>query len=220
MPAGAPITMLCAFQLRPGVTPDRALRAYEDMTRGAQAWQDELMGAKKSQVKMKRSKELLEVEIRMPQMDPATRAMQKTMWGGDVQKYVLAVRDGRVIQAMGAKPREILETWGKTSGPANAPIFAAAATRTKGADVLIFTDPVAFFGSMIKTAQDPSVKQASAMMNAVPGLADLKAPMVISLWGGKTSALDIQLPFQTLANLAQVVRPFMGMMGAPPPPAR
>jgi hypothetical protein len=217
MPAATPMTMMCAFQLRAGVTPERALTAYTGMIKEAQGWQDELIG-KKSKIKVKRSKDLLEVEMTMPQADPATRAMQQAMWGGDTQRYVVTVRDGRVVQAVGSKPRELLESWSKAAPAGNAPIFAGATARTRGAEILFFADPVAFFGAMVKGAQDPSVKQAGAMMNAVPGLATLQAPVVFAVWGGKTTAFELQLPFQSLANVAQVVRPFMGMMGGPPPP--
>jgi hypothetical protein len=224
LPAAIPLANLCAFPLRPGVTPDRALGAYTAMMKDMQGWQDELLGPKKSKIKFKRSKDLLEMEISMSNPDPATRAMQRAMWGGDSQKYVLAIRDGRVVQAQGIKPREVLERWG-TGTAAVPPIFASTLARTKGAEVLIYSDLVALIASGIKAAQEPSLKQAGAMMGAVPGLADLKAPLVIALWGGKTTALELHFPIQTLTNIAQVVRPFMGMMGAgaappPPPPAK
>jgi hypothetical protein len=157
----------------------------------------------------------------MPNPEPAARAMQRAMWVGDTQKYVLAVRDGRVVQAQGLKPREVLARWSAGGGAGTTPIFASAAARTRGADVLIYSDLVALIAAGAKSADDPSVKQVGAMVNAVPGLTELKAPLVIALWGGKTSALELQLPIQTLTNVAQVVRPFMGMMGAgAPPPAK
>jgi hypothetical protein len=121
------------------------------------------------------------------------------------------------VQAQGSRPREILQRWDQPAKAGAAPIFENVAGRTKGAEVLVFVDLMSFLNAVGKAADDPSVKQVGAMMNAVPGLSELRAPLVVAMWGGKTTAVDLQLPYQTLANLAQVVRPFMGMMGGPPP---
>jgi hypothetical protein len=215
--AVAPLDNLCAFQLRAGVTPARALDGYADAFKSTQAWNNEVMGSKKSRVTVKKSKDVVEIEVLAPNPDPRSRAMQKAMWGGDLQKYALAVRDGRLLVAQGAKPREVLQRWDQPAKAGAAPIFDGVSGRTRGAEVLLYLDLMSFVGAVSKAAEDPSVKQVGAMMNAVPGLSELRAPLVMSMWGGKTTAFDFQFPFQTLANVAQVVRPFMGMMGGPPP---
>jgi hypothetical protein len=213
----APLDNLCAFQLRPGVTPERALDGYAQAFKASAAWQNEVMGKKSSKVTVKRSKDLVEIDVVMPNPDPRSRAMQKAMWGGDLQKYAVAVRDGRLVQAQGTRPKETLQRWSEPAKAGGAPIFDAVASQTKGADVLMFVDLLSFLGAAGKAADDPSVKQVGVMMNAVPGLAELRAPLVIAVWNGKTTAVDLQFPHQSLVNLAQVVRPFMGMMGGPPP---
>jgi hypothetical protein len=217
----APLNTVCAFPLRQGVTAARALDNYAALMQGSQAWQDEILGNKKSKTKIKRSKDVLEVEMTVPNPDPAGRAVQRAMWGGDVQRYAMTVKDGRLVQAQGPKPLDILAKWkaAPAAAPGAAPIFTAALDRTKGADVLVFIDLVSFFSSIGKNAQEPQMKQLGAMMGAVPGLNDLKAPLVLAVWGGKTTAIDLQLPYQSLANVAQVVRPFVGMMGGQPAPA-
>jgi hypothetical protein len=54
------------------------------------------------------------------------------------------------------------------------------------------------------------------MMTAVPGLADLRAPMVLNGHGGSVAAIEIQVPYGSLQNIARVVSAFMGQMGATP----
>jgi hypothetical protein len=213
----APLDNLCAFQLRPGVTPARALDGYAQAFKSSQAWNDEVMGKKKSRVTVKRSKDLVEIEVYAPSPDPRSRAMEKAMWGGDLQKHAVVARDGRLLVAQGRVPREILQRWGQPAKAGGAPIFENVAGRTRGAELLMFMDLMSVVGAVSKAAEDPSVKQVGAMLNAVPGLSELRAPMVLAMWGGKTTAFDLQFPYQTLANVAQVVRPFMGMMGGPPP---
>jgi hypothetical protein len=121
------------------------------------------------------------------------------------------------VVAQGPRPREILQRWDQPAKAGAAPIFESVAGRTRGAELLLFIDLMSIVGAVSQAAEDPSVKQVGAMMNAVPGLSQLRAPVVMALWGGKTTAFDLQFPYQTLANVAQVVRPFMGMMGGPPP---
>jgi hypothetical protein len=212
----APLDNLCAFQLRPGTTPARALDSYAQAFKNSQAWNDELLGKKKTKVTVRRSKELVEIDVQTAGLDARSRALTQAMWGGDVQRYAIAVRDARLVQAQGAKPKEILRRWDQP-GRGAAPIFDGVASRTRGAEVLAFVDLMSMVGAGTKAADDPSVRQVGAMMNAVPGLAELRAPLVLAVWGGKTTAIDLQLPYQSLVNVAQVVRPFMGMMGGPPP---
>ena len=215
----APLENLCAIQLRPGVDPARALDSYAAAFKSSQAWQDEVLGKKKSKVTVKRSKDVVDVEIALSTPDKTSRELQRAMWGGDNQKFALQVRDGRLLQAQGPKPRAILASWSEPAKGGGAPIFTSVAGRTRGAEVLVFMDFMALLTSVSKTAQDPSMKQLGAMTGAVPGLAELRAPLVLALYGGKTTAFDIQFPYQSFANVAQVMRPFMGMMGGPPPPA-
>jgi hypothetical protein len=214
----APFENLCAIQLRPGVDPAQALASYAAALKGTQAWQDEVLGKKKSKVTIKPSKDIIDVEVSLTYPDQKSRELQRVMWGGDTQKFSMQARDGRLWLAQGAKPRELLRTAGEP-GKGTAPIFTSVAARTKGAEALFFMDLMALVSSFSKTADDPSVKQLGAMTGAVPGLSELRAPLVFALWAGKTTAFDVQFPYQSFANVATVVRPFMGAMGGPPPPA-
>ena len=212
----APFENLCAIQLRPGVDPAHALASYAAVLKGTQAWQDEVLGKKKSKVTVKSSKDIIDVEVSVTYPDKQSRELQRVMWGGDTQKFSMQARDGRLWLAQAPKPRELLRTAGEP-GKGTAPIFTAVAARTKGAEALVFLDLMALVSSFSKAADDPSVKQLSAMTGAVPGLSELRAPLVFAMWAGKTTAFDMQFPYQSFANVAMVVRPFMGAMGGPPP---
>jgi len=54
------------------------------------------------------------------------------------------------------------------------------------------------------------------MMAVVPGLAELRTPVVLSGGGGTVPVIEFQVPFGSLQNVARVVGVFMGQMGATP----
>ena len=88
--------------------------------------------------------------------------------------------------------------------------------RYKDAEGLFVFDFVSLLSTTSKAAAEPTMKQLAAMMGAVPGLTELRAPLVVAFHGGATSGVDVQIPFESLANAARVVRPFIGKMGASP----
>jgi hypothetical protein len=215
--APPPMTGICVYPLRPSVTPKRALDGYAAMLNDVQPWNNELLGRGKTTTKVKRSKDLIEVETTQSEAEPAARAVRVSLLGGDTVRNAVTVRDGRLVQVQGPNPRELLEQLGARKGDVSkAPILASTLTRYKEAEGLFYFDFMSLFSSALKGVQDPTGKQLGAMMGAVPGLVDLRAPLVVTLRGGATTGVDVQIPFQSLANVAHVVSPFVGKMGAAP----
>ena len=215
--APPPMTVICAFPLRPGVTPKRALDGYAAMLNHVQGWNDEVVGRGIVKTKVKRSKDVIEIETTKFESDPTERAVRVALYGGDTIRSAVAVRDGRLFQVQGANPRELLRQIGaQKSDMAKAPILTATLARHRGAEGLAYFDFLSLFTATTRGVRYPAAKQVIAMMGAVPGLTELRAPLVLTLRGGATTGIDVQIPFQAFVNVAQVVRPFMGLMGAQP----
>ena len=70
---------------------------------------------------------------------------------------------------------------------------------------------------VVRVAQqsnDPTTNQLKLMFAAVPGLAALHAPLVVVVRSGPKLTIELQAPYGSLENTANVARPFMGVMGA------
>jgi hypothetical protein len=125
------------------------------------------------------------------------------------------------VLAVGAKPREILDRYGKQQPTATtAPILTRTLLDTAGADFLGLVDVASvltsIYGKVQMTGKDLGNMTLTGIVAAVPGLADLRVPVVLLGRGGKVPAIEFQVPFGSLQNLARVVSPFMGQMGAAP----
>ena len=161
---------------------------------------------------------MVEIEKAIERKNPQATALLKAIMGGDAVQTALTVKDRRVVLAMGPKPREILDRYGKPqeSMKTAAPILARSLLDTAGADYLGLVDVVSVLGKVLANSKELGGSTLAAMMTAVPGLADLRAPMVLNGHGGSVAAIEIQVPFGSLQNIARVVSAFMGQMGAPP----
>jgi hypothetical protein len=74
------------------------------------------------------------------------------------------------------------------------------------------------FNKFLGLVKQAGVSQLGMMMAAVPGLPELRVPVVFSGKGGGVPNLELQVPFGSLQNVARVVSGFMGQMGASPAP--
>jgi hypothetical protein len=202
-----PMAMTCAMELRPGVTPRTALDSYTAVVTGMNAWTTEAVGRRTSKIKVKRRRDAVEIEDILVDRDPVVRSARRALVGGDALRYVVTVRDGRLVVQVGEAPPA------RKPGPNATPILTATLTRTAGAEMLAYVDVLAFLAAYGKNAQDPGGRQLGVMLAAVPGLIDLSAPMVFTMRGGPTPSFDFQLPQLALANIARVLKPFMGTMG-------
>jgi hypothetical protein len=179
-------------------------------------WEAEIDGRKPTPLKVKRRGKVVEIEKAIERKDPQATALMKKIVGGNAVQTALTVKDRRVVMAIGPKPREMLDRYGKPqeSIKAAAPIVARSLLDTAGADYLGLVDVVSVLGKVLASSKELGGSTLGAMMTAVPGLADLRAPVVVNGHGGSVAAIEIQVPFGSLQNIARVVSAFMGQMGA------
>ena len=189
-----PIPFMCSLTVRPGVDASRAVDRYVAFLQSSNLWEAEIDGRKAKPVKVKRAGKVVEIEKTVEGKDPQAMAVLKALMGGDVARTALTVKDGRVVLAVGAKPRDILDRYGKQKPITTAaPIVARTLLDTAGADFLGLVDVASvltsIYGRMQMTGKDLGNMTLTGMLAAVPGLADLRAPVVLSGRGGKALAI-------------------------------
>jgi hypothetical protein len=213
-----PLVSLCSLTVRPGVDAARALDRYLAFLQSSNAWDAEVDGRKPKPLKLKRTGKVVEIEKTIEGKDAQALAVMKSILGGDVARSALTVRDGRVVLAVGAKPRELLDRYGKQQVPMKtaAPIVARTLLDTAAANYLGLVDVMSILSKVLANSKELAGQPLGGMMAAVPGLADLHTPVVLSGRGGTLPTLEFQVPFASLQNVARVVSAFMGQMGATP----
>jgi hypothetical protein len=213
-----PVVSMCSLAVRPGVDAARALDRYLAFLQSSNAWDAEVDGHKPKPLKVKRAGKVVEIEKAIEARDPQVMAVMKSILGGDVARSALTVKDGRVVLAVGAKPRELLDRYGRQQAPMKtaAPIVARTLLDTASANGVGLGDVMAILSKVAANSKELAGQPLVGMMAAVPGLADMHAPVVLTSRGGAVPAIEFQVPFATLQNVARVVSAFMGQMGAMP----
>jgi hypothetical protein len=213
-----PLVSMCSLTVRPGVNAGRALDRYVAFLQSSNAWDAEVDGHKPKPVKVKRTGKVVEIEKTIEGKEAQAMAVMKSILGGDVARSALTVKDGRLVLAVGAKPREILDRYGKQQVPAKtaAPILARTLLDTAAANGMGFVDVMSILTKVLTNSKELTGQPLLGMMAAVPGLADLHTPVVLSGRGGTIPTIEFQVPFASLQNVARVVSVFMGQMGATP----
>jgi len=213
-----PVISMCSLTVRPGVDAARALDRYLAFLQSSNAWDAEVDGHKPKPLKVKRTGKVVEIEKALAARDPQIMAVIKSIMGGDVARSALTVRDGRVVLAVGAKPRELLDRYGKEQAPMKtaAPIVARTLLDTASANGVGLVDVMSVLSKVAANSKELTGQQLGGMMAAIPGLADLHTPVALSSRGGPLLSVEFQVPFGTLQNVARVVSAFMGQMGAAP----
>jgi hypothetical protein len=213
-----PATSMCSLTVRPGVDAARALDRYLAFLRSSNVWNAEIEGYKPKPLKVRRTGKIVETEKAIETRDPQVMAVMKSILGGDVARSALTVKDGRVVLAVGAKPRELLDRYGKQQVPMKtaAPIVARTLLDTASANSMGTVDVMSILSKVLANSKELAGQPLGGMMASVPGLADLHTPVVLSSRGGTVPAIELQVPFGSLQNVARVVSAFMGQMGATP----
>jgi hypothetical protein len=213
-----PIRFMCSLSVRPGVDASHALASYLAFLESSNAWEAEIDGRKPTTLKVKHKGKVVEIEKPIERKDSQATALMKTIMGGNAVHTALTVKDRHVVLAIGPKPSALLDRYGKPqdSMKAAAPVLARSLLDTAGADFLGSVDVVSVLGKVLANSKELGGSTLGGMMTAVPGLADLRAPVVLDGHGGSVAAMEIQVPFGSLQNIARVVSAFMGQMGATP----
>jgi hypothetical protein len=216
-PVAVGFTSLCSSSLKPGADPKLAVDTAVALLTSQNAWEAELEGRKASPLKIKRKKDSVEVDKKIQNTDATARAMAKAMAGGDSVKTVVAVKSGRLVQGTGQRAAEFVSSYGPVAGVKNAPLVAATLAATKGMEGVASVDVVAILLRLFGKAKDLPGAQLATVATALPGVTEMKAPLVLELLTGRTLTVDFRIPLGSLDNIGKVVQ---GVLGAGPGPAR
>jgi hypothetical protein len=211
------VATLCSSTLRQGVAGKAALDAAVGLIGSQHAWEGEIEGRKLRPLKIKRSADKVEIEKKIETAEPTARALAKAMAGGDSFHYVISVKDGRLVQAGGPKPKDTLALYGTASAVKDAPLVASALERTKGDEAMASVDVVSFLLRMLKQGKGLPGAELAAMASAMPGVVDMKAPLLFAVRGGNSLTAEFAIPLGSLEAVASVVRSALGALPSPPP---
>ena len=214
--AGAGFATLCSSPLRPGTSSTAGLDAAVALAKAQHGWEAELYGQKLSPPKIKRVRDVVEIEKKIEYRDTTARAMAKAFAGGDTVKTAFTVKDGRLLQATGRDARKTLARYGAEGGIKGAPLVAAALERSKGAEGMVSVDVISMVLRMLKQDKEMPGNELATMAGALPGLAEMKVPFLFTLRGGSSLVGDFHIPLGSLENAAKVVRGMLGPAGAGP----
>jgi hypothetical protein len=149
----------------------------------------------------------------------------RAFMGGDSMKYAAAVRDGTLVQFQGAAPRARLAAW--TLHPtaavptaarpeARSEVMEQALARVRGYAAMALFDPLLPLFKVFEHAADPQSRQLAIMLGALPGLSTTRTPLMVAAPAGPNLAGELHIPVVTFDNIAKLIRPFVGIMGAAP----
>jgi len=212
----AGLSTLCSAALKPNTSGKTALDATVAMMTSQHAWEAELDGRKAGALKVKRGRDAVEIEKKIESKDPTARALAKAMAGGDVLKYALSVKDGRLLMTMGRDAKKALSRYGAASSMANAPLLAATLARTKGDEMMASVDVVSFVLRLVGQGKDLPGKEMAMMAGAMPGVSEMTAPFVFAVRGGTSLVAEFAIPLGSLDSVAKVVRGIVGPAGGAP----
>jgi hypothetical protein len=208
-------TSLCSSPLKSGTNGKAALDAAVAMMTAQHAWEAELDGRKAGSLKVKRERDVVEIEKKIENKDPTARALARAMAGGDIIRYALTVKDGRLLMVTGRDARKTISRYGSGGSLAGAPLLAATVARTKGDEMMASVDVISFVLRVLGQGKDLPGKEMAAVAGAMPGVADMTAPFTFGMRGGNSLMGEFRIPLGSLENVAKVVRGMLGPAGAP-----
>jgi hypothetical protein len=215
--SSVPVRSLCAWRLRPAASPRKVLARYGSLIETYAGWFAALTGQRPGPVKIRRARDVLEIDAPadvLPDENEMARAFRRAMWGGDSVPSAVAVRGRSLVVAHGGPPGQVLAGFGRRPASARGPRITEELERTRGADAMLYADPFVIFAALTKPSDNPLLRQVGVMFSAIPGLTDVRAPIVFTARSGERLSFELAVPTTSLANLAAVVKPFMGEMGA------
>ncbi len=217
-PSDSGLSTLCSSALKSGARGKAALDAEVAMLTSQNAWEAELDGRKASPLKVKRGRDMVEIEKKIENKEPTAQAVARAMAGGDTIKYALSVKDGWLLMATGRDARKPLSGYGTARSMAAAPLLAATLARTKGDEAMASVDVVSLALRVLAGTKDLPGNQMARMAGAMPGVAEMTAPFTFALRGGNSLQGDFRIPLGSLENIAKVVRGMVGPASAPSSP--
>ena len=215
----AGFSTLCSSALKPGTSSKAGLDAAVAMMKSQHAWEADLDGRKVTPLKIKRARDVVEIEKKIENREPKARAMARAFAGGDTIKYALSVKDGRLLQAAGGDALKALSRYGTGGGTGGsttaAPLLSATLARTKGDEMVASVDVISFALRVLGRGKDLPGNQMAIVAGAMPGMAEMTAPFAFALRGGNSLVGELRIPLGSLESVANVVRGMLGAPGAP-----
>jgi hypothetical protein len=216
------ITSVCAQPLARGVKTADIFRRYAAYARDATAMIKELGIAGPPAPKIKVARDVLEVEqdTDVPGEAGPVRARRHELLGGVIRHTVLMTRPAEGLVAWAPDRAAATAALAARAAPAPPPSAALAAVlaRAEGADLALALDLVSLLKGVFEATTDPKLHAALVMLRAIHGFDELHAPVGLTSRTGARAAYELHLPFETLRNVAGLMRPYMGVMGATPRP--
>ena len=211
-----PLDVGCVWGLAGGVRAARILDLYAGFLRSSSAWNVAMSGAAVPPPRVERRGAVVEIEERLAADPRLASETRRQLLGGDTRRTAATVSGGALVTAQGPQPRALLAAL--TGAPAAVPpaLLAAALQRTAGAHAFLFLDLPSAVVKVTDGSADPSLRQVHRMLLAVPGVSELRAPLILALRADGALDLEIALQAESLENIGRVLRPFMGVMGAAP----
>ena len=218
----ASATTVCAQPLARGAKPADLLRRYAAFDKDTAAWVRELGAPLPLAAKVRLTRDALEItqEMDVPGEPAAVRARRHELMGGAVRRSVMMVQPKSELYAWAPDRAAAAAAFAARAAPGAppTPALAAVLTRAEGADVVVAFDLVPVMMSGLELTADARMRSALVMLNGVRGFADLHAPFGLTARLGARAAFELHFPLETLRNVADIMRPYMGVMGARPAP--
>ena len=216
------ITSVCAQPLARGVKTADIFRRYAAYTKDVAATIKELGLAGPPAPKVKVARDVLEIEqdTDVPGEAALVRARRHELLGSAIRRTVLMTRPAEGLVAWAPDRAAATAAPAARAAPAPPPSAALVAVlaRADGADLALALDLVSILKGVFEATTDPKLHQALVMLRAIRGFDELHAPIGLTARTGARAAYELQLPFETLRNVAGLMRPYMGVMGATPKP--
>ena len=226
---GKPIETYCVWPLKAGARGretrdraiDRAINRYVGLGEAISAWSGALTGHFHEPAKIERHGDVVEIDEPSPFDDrPSAKAARQIALGGDTRRVAVTVKEGRLLTVQGAKPRELLGAFTRTPDGGRGrpgPLLGSALARTADANAFVYFDLPSMLVELSAGSEDPNLRQLHLMLTAIPGMAELRAPLVLTIRGRDQVEVELVASTSMLENVARVVRPFMGNMGTSQP---
>jgi len=213
--AEAGFASMCSSTLKSDTKSKAALDAALAAMKSQHAWEAELESRKPSALKVKRSGDQIEIEKKIENKEPMARSFARALFGGDVVRTMIAVKDGRLLMVSGTEPRKTLARYG-SGGVTGAPLLTATLAETSGDELLVSVDVVSFVRRILIQSKDLPGRDTAVMVSGMPGVAEMSAPFVVTIKGGSSLVGQLRIPLTSLDAIAKVVRGVLAVAGPTP----
>jgi hypothetical protein len=162
-------------------------------------------------VESRRERDTVRTELAFPVLDRhgGLAAGLKAIFGSATLTFLATASKGRLIATTGPEAGPQLVALGGNGAPRSPPPeIAAALAESKSQDGIFFFDVWA--GVRPVWSALASSPAELAMLSMLPGVGQLKLPLVITYRGGAALGGELRIPIETLNNAAAVIRPFTG----------